>query len=59
MKLCNNCLDVTIKNCYLCSIGQEILEECKVTKKSPASRKGKKIKSAEERYSAKDLLYSR
>lgn len=25
MRLCKECCDSTIKNCYLCSIGQEII----------------------------------
>ena len=39
MRICRDCLDVTIKSCYFCSIGQQILEECKCTKTRATSKK--------------------
>lgn len=58
MKICNDCIDVTIKNCYLCSIGQEILEECKAVKKKVASRKTKKENdNARDYYNRHDMVF--
>lgn len=50
-------MDSTIKNCYLCSIGQAIIEECKVSKPTPKSKK--KSSTKESSFNYKELAYSR
>ncbi len=55
MKICQDCLDVTIKNCYFCSIGQQILEECKCSK-SHTTLKKKKLADI-EKSSYKEPMY--